>query len=742
MQHSLDPIQVLSNVQVSAGIIFILIALGLHIVRTRLPTKSVSANIGLCLAGAVYSSSLGAAQFDLSIAGARTVQHLAWTSGSFVLCFYVAAIERFVQSKSKIIRGVIRTFFAIGVASSIATAYYLLTGQMVLYSTGQVVTDSLFVPDVVKNNIAFNPLTMALGGTTFLLQLSAMAIFIRRMLAKKMDSTLTAMTVFGGAVVLYEISLAVFPQRYGFSLLFLSVLLESSRLAFLNIREAATQQESLKQTAIETHFLVRALGLGVWRLELPNGDTEWDDGMFPLFGVERTPNFSANATWLDAIHPDDQERSGKDFSDAVEGIRPYDTVFRIILPNGELRSIGTRATIERDDAGRPRRAIGVSWDCTELTTERLKNADLTHNLEAVAKNFPGIIGQFELRPDGSMTMPYVVHEGLKILDLTAADYERDHTVVINLVHPVDLPGLIAATRESAIDMSRFYWTGRIRTKNGAVKWVQIASLPQPLAHGGVLWHGVIMDVTREKELEDALNHERAKAIQTARLASLGEVSAGLAHEINNPLGIIAGTVDNLPLFFGNQEKIDARIKTIKRSIERIAKIVNGLKKFSRRTDADTFQNKNFADLISESLILTQSRAVADGVQISFEHDGPGPINCHEIEIEQVIVNLLNNAIDAVKDLPDRWVKLVMREEKDTVLLRVTDAGGGIKPFVRERLFQPFFTTKPVGEGTGLGLSISRGIVAAHGGRIEVPTEAPHTCFEVLLPRATGAHHAD
>ena len=122
--------------------------------------------------------------------------------------------------------------------------------------------------------------------------------------------------------------------------------------------------------------------------------------------------------------------------------------------------------------------------------------------------------------------------------------------------------------------------------------------------------------------------------------------------------------------------------------------------------------------------------------------GNAQILCDEVEIEQVLVNLVNNAIDAVKDQPKKWVKVSLSDDAESVVLRVTDSGPGIPDSVRDKLFEPFFTTKSVGEGTGLGLSITKGILDEHKATIAVVTDSPNTCFEIKFARAVAVQHEE
>lgn len=117
------------------------------------------------------------------------------------------------------------------------------------------------------------------------------------------------------------------------------------------------------------------------------------------------------------------------------------------------------------------------------------------------------------------------------------------------------------------------------------------------------------------------------------------------------------------------------------------------------------------------------------------------IRCDEVEIEQILINLIGNGIDAVKEMPNRWVKVEVYDDAQAVVLRVSDAGLGIPDGVKQKLFDPFFTTKKVGEGTGLGLSITKGILDEHMATIEVVANVPNTCFEIRFQKMVVDHAA-
>ncbi len=232
-----------------------------------------------------------------------------------------------------------------------------------------------------------------------------------------------------------------------------------------------------------------------------------------------------------------------------------------------------------------------------------------------------------------------------------------------------------------------------------------------------------------------LDVEKTKTIHSAKLASLGEMSAGIAHEINNPLAIIIGSISMLGRSRTDELKFLERVEKITKAADRIEKIVSGLRKFSRSTQEGEKKLEDLQAIVNDSLLMTNAKAARNFVDVKTEFHRKLIIQGSALEIEQVIVNLISNAIDAAKSQPEKWVRIVGLEEEDAIILRVLDSGSGISQAVETKLFQPFFTTKPVGEGTGLGLSISKGILEQHGAKFFLNRKFANTCFEIQFPKA-------
>ncbi|WP_141733744.1 sensor histidine kinase [Oligoflexus tunisiensis] len=243
---------------------------------------------------------------------------------------------------------------------------------------------------------------------------------------------------------------------------------------------------------------------------------------------------------------------------------------------------------------------------------------------------------------------------------------------------------------------------------------------------------------KDQEVRD----QRAIASNVVKLAMLGEMAGGVAHEINNPLHIIKGyndiLVDQLGQGVMDREVLHRASLVIDRNTNRIARIVSSLLMFSRRGDQEFFELISLSQLIAQVVSITQPLAENHGIHFEVEldalHDVP-PVACQQSQIAQVLINIINNAIDAIMDQEhsDPWIRVTGRVVVDQVQIEVIDCGAGIPDAVAAKMFEPFYTTKEVGKGTGLGLSLSLGIIEQHGGRLYLDKQKPHTCFVVELP---------
>ena len=271
------------------------------------------------------------------------------------------------------------------------------------------------------------------------------------------------------------------------------------------------------------------------------------------------------------------------------------------------------------------------------------------------------------------------------------------------------------------------------TAKGNRKWVYTNGKANYQDGKIISLSGTIRDIDEWKQTEKKYALERQKSIHNSKLASLGEMAAGIAHEINNPLAIIYGLTQLLEKKQYPQEKQQEYISEISHSCERISTIVKSLQKFSRGNDRYEYAPCKLSKILDEALTLTRAKALRTMLEVSFDCQSDALVLCNEVELEQVFVNLVNNALDAVKDIEHKHIRLKLYEIETNACIEISDSGDGIPDDIVENIFDPFFSTKSVHEGTGLGLSISKGILEDHKGKIALDKKAPDTCFRITLP---------
>ncbi|AZL67221.1 MULTISPECIES: sensor histidine kinase [Pseudomonas] len=225
-------------------------------------------------------------------------------------------------------------------------------------------------------------------------------------------------------------------------------------------------------------------------------------------------------------------------------------------------------------------------------------------------------------------------------------------------------------------------------------------------------------------------------VQSAKLAALGQMSAALAHEINQPLTTQRMQLETLRLLLdhGRYDQARQALEPLEQMLTRMAALTGHLKTFARNSPGGLRERLDLATVVDQALHLLDARIHAEAVDVALYLARPAWVRGDAIRLEQVLINLLRNALDAMAD--KRYKRLEIRIELDDGQWRlsVLDSGGGIEPADLAKVFDPFFTTKPVGEGLGLGLAISYGIVVDAGGCLQVENLPGGARFSLTLPR--------
>ncbi len=453
-------------------------------------------------------------------------------------------------------------------------------------------------------------------------------------------------------------------------------------------------------------------GIGIWEWLVPEDQLIWDTQMYILYGVVT----GAFETWKKAVHPEDAEHYWNAVAQTLIDDNVLDTEFRVIWPTGEIRYIKTNALVIRDDGGKPLKMIGINWDITDQ-----KHAEMA-------------LFAAKMAAEAAMQSK---SESLILLEQEMAERLRAEEELRLNAALLEMEISIRQRAEEALQM-----------KQGQL---------------------IALNASLESRVQDALLKNREKdnrLLQQDKLASIGQLAAGVAHEINNPMGFIMSNLITLKGYVENLGQFTSLLKTIiakdcteeeqqmvsevsekmditfilqdlgaliaesSEGAERVKRIVADLKDFARTEEKD-FKPVDLNHCVESTLNMLRNeiKYVAD-VELKL---GELPqVICSSSQINQVIANLLVNAVHAI----DKHGTIVVttRLDGEQAILEISDTGRGMTEELRKRIFEPFFTTKEVGKGTGLGLTISYDIIKKHGGKITVESDpGKGTVFTVRLP---------
>lgn len=283
----------------------------------------------------------------------------------------------------------------------------------------------------------------------------------------------------------------------------------------------------------------------------------------------------------------------------------------------------------------------------------------------------------------------------------------------------------------------------IKDKEGNKNIYSVCEYPFFNQDGVVYCKGYFcVDISREKSLINELEQEKAYTLNQSKLASLGEVAAGMAHEINNPLFIISGSSKVLQKLMEEEivenNRVNGLFGKIDNTVDRIGKIIKSMKNISRDTSNEEFDECLISDIYDDMEGLFSERAKNHSVDLKFvkgdDFDSLS-INCKRIQLTQVLINLISNAMDAISELEEKWIKVEVNSNHSFLEFIITDSGNGIPDSLKEKIFTPFFTTKEVGKGTGIGLSLSHRIISEHDGSLSIDEKCENTKFIVKLPKS-------
>jgi C4-dicarboxylate-specific signal transduction histidine kinase len=330
-------------------------------------------------------------------------------------------------------------------------------------------------------------------------------------------------------------------------------------------------------------------------------------------------------------------------------------------------------------------------------------------------------------------------EHFRIFAFDPAVVQPSYAAFLERVHPEDRPALEQTIERAAQEQGSFQQEYRIVLPDGSVRHQLSVGHPGVNDSGDPEFIGTVMDMTERKRAEEALRSAQAELARAARLTTMGELAASIAHEINQPLGAIV-TNANACLRWLNRGEPD--LDEAREAISRIARdgmragdVIRGLRALAKKSGPD-LAKLDIDDAIQEVLVLTHNERQRHGVELRTDlFTGDQPVFGDRVQLQQVMLNLIMNGIEAMSTVTDRPRVLAISSEPAEgggVLVAVEDTGTGLDQASADRIFDPFFTTKP--NGMGMGLSICRSIIEAHGGRFWASPRAPNgTAFRFTVP---------
>lgn len=385
----------------------------------------------------------------------------------------------------------------------------------------------------------------------------------------------------------------------------------------------------------------------------------------------------------------------------------------ILVPEAPLEILNLRV-VRSGDASKTRQS-----ERAREASERL--------LQEITDQIPGVVYRFILEPDGTQRMPYVSGRVEEIFALTSEDVVDMEPLYAKL-HPDDVQAVNQSIAHSAVTMTPWELEFRILVR-GSYRWFIGHSLPRPGEDGAIVWHGMFRDVTHRKALEDRLRI-------ADRMASIGTLSAGITHEINNPLAFLTSNLSSSleDLEHLSPTQLEEALLAALRGAERIEEIISGLKAFAYVRDTP-MEPVNLRQVLEDALqIATPDLRKRAALLVNIQ--STASIIGRRNDIVQVLLNLFINASQALdpEQHETNRIEVELTDDGSHATLRVTDTGQGIAPEDLEKIFDPFYTTKSIGEGTGLGLYVCHNLIASMDGRIDVEsTPDVSTSFRLVFP---------
>ncbi|RDJ03245.1 hybrid sensor histidine kinase/response regulator [Rhizobium grahamii] len=513
-----------------------------------------------------------------------------------------------------------------------------------------------------------------------------------------------------------------------------------------DVTDRRKAQRDLRESEARFRALAQAIPNHVWTAR-PDGQLDWfNERVYEYAGASQGE--LDEDQWTRIVHPEDLDGVLSVWQLSLGSGQPYETEFRLRRADGKYRWHIVRAVPTKDEEGRVVRWIGTNTDIEDQRESRAKLEALNETLEQrVAERTADRDRMWRLSTDIMLVADFDARiTAVNPAWTTIFEWDEQDLIgrsFIDLVHPDDRAGTLAELERLSEGATTFSFENRYQTKDGNYRRISWTAVPDE-----AFIHAVGRDVTEEREAAASLRKTELALQQAQKMEAIGNLTGGVAHDFNNLLQIVGGNLQLLVKDVAGNERAQSKISNALAGVDRGSKLAAQLLAFGRRQALDP-RVVNVGRLI-RAVDEMLRRTIGEGIEVETVISG-GLWNTliDPMQIENAVLNLAINARDAMDGFGRLTIEAgnayiddaYARQHQDVepgqyVSLSVTDTGTGMPPELIEKVFEPFFSTKPEGKGTGLGLSMVYGFVRQTGGHVKIYSEPGHgTTVKIYLPRS-------
>jgi len=493
--------------------------------------------------------------------------------------------------------------------------------------------------------------------------------------------------------------------------------------------KVAERTSELRKSERALRDVIDAIPTIVWSA-LPDGSNTYvNKGFAEYSGLSAEQ--AAGSGWQAATHPDDLQQHWSKWMASVAAGEPFENEVRFRRADGQYRWHLCRGVALRDDEGRIVRWYGILFDIDELKKTEGALQEREHELLGIIDTIPSML--WSASPTGEVT-----HISQRVLDYSGLHFEDFLDLGWKrFIHSDDSESTAKALFQAIQTGESYNVVHRLRRADGEYRWHHTRGEPLRGPHDEIVqWYGLSIDIDERKRAEDHLRDTRIKLTRASQIATVAELSASIAHELNQPLMSVLANAQagkrwlaaNPPDLLETTASIDRIIRDA-RAADQVMHHIRGLFK----QESFEKQQVRIRDVLSEAVRLLYGDPRKKDVSIDWQLDEDLPaVSVDLTQLQQVFINLISNAMEALEDshIAPHIIVRASATDQNQMLIQVIDNGPGVAD--HERIFDAFVTTKK--NGMGIGLAVSRSIVEAHGGRLWAESNpAGGATFNVALP---------